>query len=166
MKLTVIIPCYNEINTIEKILQKILSLKNINKQVIIIDDNSDDGSNYEIKKTKAKYFFCKKRGYGAAIKLGLSKATKNYIAICEPDGTFKVKDIFKLLKYTKKHDCVFGTRTNFHYIYKGAKMNFFLRSGNIIVAKLMQFLFKSYLSKIAFQLDQIFLFLGIKKASL
>ena len=142
MNLSVVLPIYNEKLNVKNFIKTIHSIdKRI--EIIAVDNNSDDGSNFEIKKKNEKYFFCRKRGYGAAIKLGLSKATKDYIAICEPDGTFKARDIFKLLKYTKKYDCVFGTRTNIHYIYKDAKMKFFLRIGNIVVAKFMQFLFKS-----------------------
>ena len=44
MLITVIIPCYNENKTIGKIIDKILSLKNINLQIIVIDDYSTDGT--------------------------------------------------------------------------------------------------------------------------
>ena len=142
MNLSVVLPIYNEEINVKKFIQ---SVHFVNKsiEIIAVDNNSNDNSKIEIKKTNAKYYFCKKKGYGAAIKLGLSKATKNLIVICEPDGTFKAKDIFKLLKYIKTYDCVFGTRTNVNYIYKGAKMNFLYRIGNMLVAKLMQYLFRT-----------------------
>ena len=49
MKLSIIIPCYNEKQTIEKIVLKILKVK-IQKEIIIIDDFSNDGSSDIIKK--------------------------------------------------------------------------------------------------------------------
>ena len=48
-KLTIIIPAYNEINTIQELINKISNLK-IDKQIILIDDNSKDGTNEIIKK--------------------------------------------------------------------------------------------------------------------
>ena len=50
MTVTIIIPCYNELNTIEKLLQKILSLKNYKLQIIIVDDGSVDGTKLILKK--------------------------------------------------------------------------------------------------------------------
>ena len=44
MKLSIIIPCYNEINTVEKLIDKILVLSDIDKEIIVIDDFSNDGS--------------------------------------------------------------------------------------------------------------------------
>ena len=43
MKLTIIIPCYNEKYTIKKLIEKILDL-NLSKQIILVDDCSTDGS--------------------------------------------------------------------------------------------------------------------------
>ena len=42
-KITIIIPCYNEIQTIEKVIKKIRKI-DIEKQIILVDDNSNDGS--------------------------------------------------------------------------------------------------------------------------
>ena len=42
--LTIIIPCYNEKNTIVKLLDKIEEVKNIDKEIIVVDDKSTDGS--------------------------------------------------------------------------------------------------------------------------
>ena len=44
MKLSIIIPVYNEMNTIQEILKKIEDLHEIKKQIIIVDDGSSDGS--------------------------------------------------------------------------------------------------------------------------
>ena len=44
MKLSIIIPCFNEVKTIEKIIDKIIGLNDLNKEIIVIDDYSTDGT--------------------------------------------------------------------------------------------------------------------------
>ena len=53
IKLSIIIPVYNEIKTIEKLINKIFKLK-IKKQVIVVDDGSSDGTEILLKKYKKK----------------------------------------------------------------------------------------------------------------
>ena len=52
--LSIIIPCYNEAKNIEKILSRILDVKKIDKQIIIVDDKSTDNSIKKIFKYKKK----------------------------------------------------------------------------------------------------------------
>jgi hypothetical protein len=63
--------------------------------------------------------------------------------MAEPDGTFSAKDVFKLLSYADDFDIVLGTRTNIKMIRNGSNMKFFLRKGNWIVAKFLEFLFNT-----------------------
>ncbi len=44
MKISIIVPCYNEEKTIKAIITKIINLKNLNKEIIVIDDQSTDNS--------------------------------------------------------------------------------------------------------------------------
>ena len=53
-KLSIIIPCYNEKKTIYKIVNKILKLKELNKEIIVVDDHSKDGSKGIIKKLEKR----------------------------------------------------------------------------------------------------------------
>ena len=55
--LSVIIPCFNEEKTIELIIKKILKLRNINKQIIVINDASTDQSFDLIKKFRLSHTF-------------------------------------------------------------------------------------------------------------
>ena len=82
-----------------------------------------------------------KQGYGNALKRGLAEATCDITVLCEPDGTFVASDIFKLLNYSEELDMVLGTRTHPFLLRKGANMGWFLRWGNVVVAKLLQVLY-------------------------
>tara|TARA_A100001011_G_C14299509_1_gene840080 strand:+ start:2147 stop:2893 length:747 start_codon:yes stop_codon:yes gene_type:complete len=135
-----ILPAYNEEKSIKKCINNFESL-NLFSNIIIIDNNSSDNTKNEIKKTKAKYIFEKKQGYGAAIKRGIIESNSEIIIICEPDLTFSHNDIYKFLAYLSEFDCVFGTRTSKSMIELGAKMSWYLRYGNIIVAKFLEYLF-------------------------
>jgi glycosyltransferase involved in cell wall biosynthesis len=50
MFISVIIPCFNEINTLESIINKILKQRKIKKEIIIVDDGSTDGTKELIEK--------------------------------------------------------------------------------------------------------------------
>ena len=52
MKLSIIIPCYNECKTIEAIINKIKNLNNYEKEIIVIDDCSNDGTKEILEKVK------------------------------------------------------------------------------------------------------------------
>ena len=93
------------------------------------------------KKTSAKYIKETNQGYGAAIKKGMQVSQGDYIVLCEPDSTFTSKDIYRFLAYIDDFDCIFGTRTTKSLIQKGAKMQFYLRVGNIAVAKFLEYVF-------------------------
>ena len=77
--LSIIIPVYNEVKTIEKIIGKINKIKNIKKQIIIVDDGSSDGTTEKLKIINKLYkidkiiFSKNNRGKGYAIRLGQKK---------------------------------------------------------------------------------------------
>ena len=77
--LSIIIPVYNEVKTIDKIVKKIIKIKKFKKQIIIVDDGSDDGSVKKLKELKKIYkidkiiFNKKNKGKGFAIKLAQKK---------------------------------------------------------------------------------------------
>tara|TARA_B100001175_G_C19287940_1_gene532125 strand:- start:2 stop:718 length:717 start_codon:yes stop_codon:yes gene_type:complete len=135
-----ILPAYNEESSIRKCIEDFESL-NLFKEIIAIDNNSTDNTAAEIKKTKAKYVLEKEQGYGAALMKGINESSSDIIITCEPDMTFSHLDIYKFLVYLEDFDCVFGTRTSKSMIEAGSKMYSYLRYGNIIVAKLLEYLF-------------------------
>jgi len=117
MKLTIIIPVYNEIKTIKKIIDKINLLKNIKKYIIIVDDGSTDGSKEFIKhKLKNKIYksiFHKKNlGKGAAIKSAQKFVKGDIVIIQDADLEYYPKDYKRLLEPFKKKEInvVYGSR--------------------------------------------------------
>ena len=87
MKLSIIIPCFNEEKTIEQVVNKVLKFKTLEKEILIIDDCSVDNSREIIKKisnlnTSVKCFFQDKNlGKGSAIRKGFEVATGDILLI-------------------------------------------------------------------------------------
>lgn len=112
-------------------------------EIIVVDNNASYDTGERLKGTKARVVREKVQGYGAAIRAGLREARGEYIAICEPDGTFIPEDIRKLNSYAGDFDYILGTRTSSVMIWKGANMGFFLRWGNYFAAKFVEFIFNT-----------------------
>ena len=137
--ISVIFPAYNEEENIVNAIVEFFNTKIVD-EIVAVDNNSTDNTAKEIKKTKARYVLEKRQGYGYALQRGLKEANGDLIFMCEPDGTFIAKDMFKMLTYADDFDVVFGSRTSKTLIWDGAKMDWFLRVGNVIVAKLLEYL--------------------------
>ncbi len=141
-KVSVILPAFNEEENIAKAIED-FSLPIVD-EIIVIDNNSTDGTVQEVLKTqKAILFHEKRQGYGFTLQAGYNMATGDYLITAEPDGTFLGKDILKLLAYSEDFEVVFGTRTNKSLVWEGANMHFLLLAGNWAVAKLMEFMFNT-----------------------
>ena len=117
MLITVIIPCYNENRTISKIIDKILSLKNLNLQIIVIDDCSTDGTREilknEISERVDKIIYHNiNKGKGAAIKSSIKSIKGDIILIQDADLEYDPMDYYNLLKPFKNENVkvVYGSR--------------------------------------------------------
>tara|TARA_B100001093_G_C26846565_1_gene1023063 strand:+ start:2163 stop:2873 length:711 start_codon:yes stop_codon:yes gene_type:complete len=137
---SLIFPAFNEEQNIKETIKEFEEICFFD-EIIVVDNNSLDNTADEIKKTKSIYISESLQGYGAALRKGLEVAKSDYLVMCEPDGTFSAKDIYKFLPYLSDFDCVFGTRTYKPFIHKGAKMYTLLRWGNFLVAKFLELLF-------------------------
>ena len=141
-KISLILPTYNELDSIKKVINKFSGLK-IFFEIIVINNNASIGTSDKIAQTDAVEIHEKKQGYGSAILRGFYESKGDLIVVCEPDDTFVEEDIYKLLAYSDSFDVVYGSRTMNDMIWDGANMGWFLRFGNWSVAKLLQILFNT-----------------------
>jgi glycosyltransferase involved in cell wall biosynthesis len=139
-RVSVILPVYNEEENIRSAIEGFFASYAVD-EVVAVDNNSTDKSAEEIKKTKAVYLHESQQGYGAAIQTGMREAAGDLLVTVEPDGTFVPDDIRKLLIYSDDFEAVFGTRTSRALIWSGAYMPYPVRLGNVLAAKLLEFLF-------------------------
>ena len=120
-KLSILIPCFNEKNSIEKIISKILSsLKNYelnNYEIIIVDDFSNDGTkeilkNYETKENFKILFHDKNQGKGSAIQTAIKSIAGDISIIQDADLEYDPFDYNKLLLpfFETDADVVYGSR--------------------------------------------------------
>ena len=117
MKLSIIIPVYNEKNTIVELLNRIEKEVDIEKEIIVIDDNSTDGSSELIKKYnfKSRHFYFKhieNRGKGACIKTAKQYVSGDIILIQDADLEYNPKDYNNLIKpiVSNVSKVVYGSR--------------------------------------------------------
>ena len=117
MKLTIIIPCFNEVNTIREIIDKIIKVSLYENEIIVIDDFSTDGSREilsEIEKTKVSKLILNEKNFGKGycIKKGINEATGDIIIIQDADLEYDPLDYTKLIEPIRKNqaDVVYGSR--------------------------------------------------------
>ena len=117
MKVSVIIPCFNEVNTIEILLDSVNNETSCEKEIIVIDDLSTDGSRETLKKIEGKKFsklilndYNKGKGY--CIRKGIENSTGDIILIQDADLEYSPSDYKKLTDPIKNDyaDVVYGSR--------------------------------------------------------
>ena len=156
MKLSIITPVFNEENTIKKIIVKVMAVKlprKLTKEIIVVDDNSTDGSFDILKEIKGIKLLRHKKnmGKGAAIRTGIQKSTGDVIIIQDADLEYDPKYIKNLVKpvLEKKAEVVYGTRINRLPNLNGEERTFrFLLHylGNRILSLLVSVLYGQWLT--------------------
>ena len=117
MKISILIPCYNEANTIKDLLIKVNNQKKIDKEIIIIDDSSTDETKKILKNELTPLYDYliendKNYGKGFSIREGIKKSKGDIILIQDADLEYDPHDYPKLLNpiIENKADVVYGSR--------------------------------------------------------
>ncbi|PLX00006.1 MAG: glycosyl transferase [Marinilabiliales bacterium] len=119
-KISIVIPAFNEEEGIKAGLDSIIE-RNLHEkhEVIYINDGSTDKTREIIEKYPVKLFNHNvNKGYGAALKTGIRKATGEKVIILDSDGQHDPKYIDTLLELLETHDMVIGERTDTSYQVK------------------------------------------------
>lgn len=123
-KLSIVIPVYNEKKTILDVLDAVetVDLGGIEKEFVIVDDFSTDGTREilkNLKKNRYKIFFHpKNQGKGSALRTGFKYATGDVVIVQDADLEYSPEDYKRLLQpiLDKKADVVYGSRFLIHHI--------------------------------------------------
>ena len=116
LKKTIIIPCFNEINTIKVVLERVKENINLDDNIIITDDGSNDGTTDFLKKIDDKnikiFFHDNNFGKGKAIKTALEGKLNDIVIIQDADLEYNPNDYKLLLKPFEQTnaDIVYGSR--------------------------------------------------------
>jgi dolichol-phosphate mannosyltransferase len=118
MKLSIVIPVYNEKDTILKLVEKVkkVDLGKIKKEIVIVDDFSNDGTRNLLKEIKDPFIKVilnsKNNGKGFALRTAFDNVSGDFIIIQDADFEYDPEDYIKLIEVVQKGDflVVYGSR--------------------------------------------------------
>ena len=134
MSITFLIPIYNEVKTVRKAIEEAININIPSKEIIIIDNGSNDGTQniikeYENHKDIKIILQDKNLGFGNSIREGFLKSSKQFIYLQFGDLEYDINTSLEMLKKTQEQnlDAMFGSRLknlkNFTELYKATFKN-------------------------------------------
>jgi glycosyltransferase involved in cell wall biosynthesis len=116
-EISVVIPCYNEVSTIEAILDAVRASDIRDKEIVVVDDASSDGTRDKLRSFEGQpglrvIFHERNQGKGAALRTGFRAATGDVVIVQDADLEYDPKEYPKLLAPIRagKADVVYGSR--------------------------------------------------------
>lgn len=134
---SLVIPAYNEEATIQQVVEEFRTEPHLD-EILVVDNNCKDRTAERAAAAGARVLAEPRPGYGAALLAGMAAAKGDILVLTEADGSFRARDVIKLLVYLEDAGMVLGTRTTRQMVDQGANMRFFLRWGNVFMAKWLQ----------------------------
>ena len=115
MKLSIVIPCYNEAKDIASNVEKVKSYlldKNIDYELLLVNDGSKDNTKEVIESIKGvkALSYEKNRGKGGAVKYGIENATGDYVLFMDADLSTDLSAIEKVVELAPNYDLIIGSR--------------------------------------------------------
>lgn len=117
MNLSVIIPCYNELNSIEQVVQTVIDAIGPDGEIIIVDDCSTDGTRELLEqnidgKSARVIYQDKNQGKGAALRAGFAVASKSIVIVQDADFEYDPRDFPIMIEpiLNNQADVVYGSR--------------------------------------------------------
>lgn len=117
MNLSVIIPCYNEVSSIERVVKSVIDVIGDEGEIIIVDDFSTDGTREVLEnnidgKLARVIYQTMNQGKGAALRVGFAEATKNIVIVQDADLEYDPRDYSVIIEsiLSDKADVVYGSR--------------------------------------------------------
>ncbi len=118
MKLTVVIPVYNEVKTVREIVDRVLAAEPADKELVMVDDCSSDGTLDVLRAIESEhknirvFFHERNMGKGRALRTGFEHARGDFVIVQDADLEYDPADYVKLLRPLERGvaDAVFGSR--------------------------------------------------------
>jgi glycosyltransferase involved in cell wall biosynthesis len=151
--ITIVIPVYNEKNTIKKIIDRVTqaSTLGLKKEIIVVDDGSTDGTTKTLRSLKQKglkiLYHKRNKGKGAALRFGFKVATGDLVVVQDADLEYDPKDYSKIIRPFINENAlvVYGSR---ELSGKNRHSSIIFHAGGRLVTNTANLLFGSHLTDV------------------